>query len=608
MREGGAAWERSTGPQCRSGASTVPIMVFLRPLVFVTFYAIAMTTVRSQEEEAVWSVTGVPGRSSDLPCYLNPRTPGDRPKLILWYKRGIRTPVFTYDGREPQLQSGTHEAVGALTLSGGAATLTLTSVGEDSGGLYECRVDFFKSPTHTSLVNLTIIEPPRSVEVLDSQMGRAEDGIVGPYHEGQKVVLTCISWRGTPLPNVTWWREERLLDETWEVGDEGRQQVNNSLVVERLTREWHNATLTCAATNTPLAEPITASVTIKMFLLPTSVVIRGPGAVREGSQAELLCTSSGSRPPAKLTWAFEGRTLESVQLDPGYVGGGSEVSTARLLVNVTREHNGTRVACVATNPTRPESPLTNTTTLTVHYPPRVTATMGQNVDPSRLKVKDDVYFDCIVSANPHASPITWYHEGRVLIQNLTGGVILAGNSLALQSVKRQQAGRYTCSATNPLGTATSDPVTLRIKYSPVCLSSPTAYFIYDKPINITCTVSSYPAVSVIMWQWNNSNEVIETPSLEVSHDEASAQMTVHPLQSQEDRALSCWAVKRDGEADPNLWLLRQGRQDAAAAVVVSSCQHHRLVPQPHLPAPRRGRRWHHSLQGRGVFREQNALR
>ncbi|KAK8374603.1 hypothetical protein O3P69_019813 [Scylla paramamosain] len=265
--------------------------------------------------------------------------------------------------------------------------------------------------------------------------------------------------------------------------------------------------------------------------------------------------------------------------DPGYVGGGSEVSTARLLVNVTREHNGTRVACVATNPTRPESPLTNTTTLTVHCrssrlehsvinvpdipitpipvhgvrfsarinPPRVTATMGQNVDPSRLKVKDDVYFDCIVSANPHASPITWYHEGRVLIQNLTGGVILAGNSLALQSVKRQQAGRYTCSATNPLGTATSDPVTLRIKYSPVCLSSPTAYFIYDKPINITCTVSSYPAVSVIMWQWNNSNEVIETPSLEVSHDEASAQMTVHPLQSQEDRALSCWAVNEMGK-------------------------------------------------------------
>ena len=81
----------------------------------------------------------------------------------------------------------------------------------------------------------------------------------------------------------------------------------------------------------------------------------------------------------------------------------------------------------------------------------------------------------------------------------------------------------------------------------MCLSSPTAYFIYDKPINITCTVSSYPAVSVILWQWNNSNEVIETPSLEVTHDEASAKMTVHPLQSQEDRALSCWAVNEMGK-------------------------------------------------------------
>ena len=44
----------------------------------------------------VWSVTGVAGRASDLPCYLNPRTHGDRPKLILWYKRGIRTPVFRW--------------------------------------------------------------------------------------------------------------------------------------------------------------------------------------------------------------------------------------------------------------------------------------------------------------------------------------------------------------------------------------------------------------------------------------------------------------------------------------------------------------------------------
>lgn len=30
----------------------------------------------------------------------------------------------------------------------------------------------------------------------DSQTGRAEQGLVGPYHEGQKVILSCIAKRG----------------------------------------------------------------------------------------------------------------------------------------------------------------------------------------------------------------------------------------------------------------------------------------------------------------------------------------------------------------------------------------------------------------------------
>lgn len=81
--------------------------------------------------------------------------------------------------------------------------------------------------------------------------------------------------------------------------------------------------------------------------------------------------------------------------------------------------------------------------------------------------------------------------------------------------------------------------------SPECLSKPTAYFIYDKPINVTCTVSSYPAVSVILWQWNNSNEVIKRQSV-VDEDKASAQLTVQPQESHEDRKLSCWAGNEMG--------------------------------------------------------------
>ncbi|XP_069181042.1 kin of IRRE-like protein 2 isoform X2 [Procambarus clarkii] len=529
---------------CLPGVSAPPIMIFHRPLILVTFLLVAMATVRSQEDE-VWSVTGVAGRSSDLPCYLNPRTPGDRPKLILWYKRGGRTPVFSYDGRAPQLQSNFQQAGEALTVSRDAATLTIRSVGVEAAGLYECRVDFFKSPTHTSLVNLTIIEPPHSLEVMDSQTGRAKDGVIGPYYEGQKIIVTCLSRKGTPLPNVTWWQGEQLVDGVWEVT--GPSAVQNSLVVERLTREWHNATLTCRASNTHLADPVSVHVVVKMFLLPTSVVIANPGATREGEQLVLLCASKGSRPPAALSWTLNGLAVPAFKESPEFSTGLTAATTSTLVINATREHNGAKVVCRAQNPTRPKSPLSNSTTLNVHYPPTVKATLGRTLNISLLKEGDDVYFDCIVSANPQRSSITWYHEGTAQVQNVTQGVILAGDSLVLQKVGRRQAGQYTCSATNTITTATSDPVTLRIKYTPECLTSHTTYFIYDKPINITCTVSSYPAVNTIQWQWNNSHEVIVTQPEGESQDRASSQLTVQPVVSPEDRALSCWAVNEMGK-------------------------------------------------------------
>ncbi|XP_042241657.1 sialoadhesin-like [Homarus americanus] len=246
----------------------------------------------------------------------------------------------------------------------------------------------------------------------------------------------------------------------------------------------------------------------------------------------------------------EGEIVEEVveeveRKSPEY--GMGTTTTSTLVINVTREHDQAAVVCQAKNPTRPKSPLTNTTTLVVHYPPTVNATLGRTLKPSLLKEGDDVYFDCIVSANPEASSITWYHEGTAQVQNVTQGGILAGESLVLQKVGRRQAGQYTCAATNTITTTTSPPVTLRIKYTPECLTSPTTYFIYDKPINITCTVSSYPAVKSIQWQWNNSNEIISEQPITESLDRASAQLTVNPVASPEDRALSCWAVNEMGK-------------------------------------------------------------
>lgn len=62
-----------------------------------------------------------------------------------------------FDGRQTHQHTVLKENVGSLSVSRKEATLTMQNMTMESGGIYECRVDFFKSPTHTSLVNLTII-------------------------------------------------------------------------------------------------------------------------------------------------------------------------------------------------------------------------------------------------------------------------------------------------------------------------------------------------------------------------------------------------------------------------------------------------------------------
>ncbi|XP_068241323.1 B-cell receptor CD22-like [Palaemon carinicauda] len=495
----------------------------------------------SSQDDHVWSVIGVAGTSSDLPCYLNPRTPGDRPKLILWYKRGTRTPVFSHDGRVPQMRADIQQEGGRLAVGRNAATLTLESLRVEHAGVYECRVDFFKSPTHTNFVNLTVVEPPGSVQIFDSEGGQAKDGIIGPYREGMSITLTCRAIGGSPSPNVTWWREDKLLSGSWERKGEGL--VQNELKLNKLSREWHNESLTCIAANTHLASPFTVTILIQMFLLPTSVIISNPGSVREGEQVRLVCTSSGSRPSASLTWVIRGVTRTAEKENLMYAG----VTSSTLIANLTREDDGTEVTCRANNPAAPDYLVTNTTRLTVHYPPTVSASLGRSLRPELLKQGDDVYFTCTVAANPPASSIVWYHEDKVQVQNLSIGVILSGNSLVLQKVDRTRAGRYRCSAANKLAEVTSPPVNLRIRYEPVCQTSPTTYFIYDKPINVTCTVASYPAVRAIQWQWNSSTDVISTMPISEEDERVSAQLTVEPIKSKEDRTLTCWAVNEMGK-------------------------------------------------------------
>ncbi|CAL4082518.1 unnamed protein product, partial [Meganyctiphanes norvegica] len=466
-------------------------------------------------------------------------------QLILGMHKGKRM-SFMSENREKNYVTKTDlEVLWPKTLqksskkfSGLTGSVTVGDVGS-----YECRVDFFKSPTHNSFVNLSVIELPRKLTILSGPREVSQEGTLGPFRENQPLTLTCRAEGGAPAPNVTWHRGGDLLDGTW--SQEGPRRVRNDVEVNSLSRLWHNETISCRATNTLLAHPVTAHVTIDMYLRPTSVMLTGPGPTLEGETVRFRCTSEGSKPPAVLSWAFAGVPIQGERENTHY---GSTTSST-LMVAVNRTNDGVEVTCTAANPAMPNDYISDSTSLTVHYSPAVKATLGRPFVPKQLKEGDDVYFDCEVQANPPATQVTWYHEGMAVVQNLSVGVVLSGDSLVLQKVDRRRAGSYHCAATNTIATQTSEIVDLRIRYHPDCHTSPTTYFIFDKPINASCTIAAYPLVTSVYWQWHNSTENITTQPVSSNGDKVTAQLLVDPTETTEERVLKCWAHNLMGEQE-----------------------------------------------------------
>lgn len=74
------------------------------------------------------------------------------------------------------------------------------------------------------------------------------------------LLFVCIL--GHPQPNVHWWRNNELIDQTFELFED---KVANVLSLDRVGRENVDDKLVCRATNSKLTKMVTAAVSANVY-------------------------------------------------------------------------------------------------------------------------------------------------------------------------------------------------------------------------------------------------------------------------------------------------------------------------------------------------------
>ncbi|XP_037080719.1 hemicentin-1-like [Pollicipes pollicipes] len=491
----------------------------------------------------VHTARGVVGGDVTLPCAAMSPRPGDKLELVLWYRHDSSSPFYTYDGRGQPQRRGKH-MTDDLSAPRGRVGLTFDPWGLEVGalqerdaGTYVCRAEFEASSTQTSVIQLEVIVPPGEPLVFDDRR-RVVTNWTSAVPEGRSLFLTCEVSQGSPPPTLTWTLNGRELDTATSIAVDGT--VRSDLEMSRVTRADLAAQLTCTAANTNLTTSKAVSVRVDMVLAPLVTQIRNvPLAVSEGRVYQVTCHSSGSRPPAAITWTLDDRKVTSGIVEKISAGGNLTTSSFSLTVPAVRRP--LRLRCSARNPHLPLAPASGDTKhLVVYYKPIVTLEFGRNLDPNRIREGNDVYFECNIQAHPPVDQVQWLHKGRWLEPSRQEGIIITAHSLVLPNVSMAQSGDYACQAANAEGRSRSRPVALHVLYAPRCEQpSQVLYFLPGRPVEVTCRVTSEPAKVRFKWVINRSTAERET--IDVNRFTSSGRSSVlrYTLGSAEYAVIAC---------------------------------------------------------------------
>ncbi|KAF2343953.1 CD80-like immunoglobulin C2-set, partial [Trinorchestia longiramus] len=177
-----------------------------------------------------------------------------------------------------------------------------------------------------------------------------------------------------------------------------------------LTKDHAGINLTCRASNNNLTAPIVKSVSLNVYLHPTSVEVSSltHEAFEEDNEARLECETEGSIPAANISWTKTvAGVTENLPASVQQLGG---KSVSRLRISPKYTDHGAKIVCRAHNPYLSGPGMTSTVSLNVKFAPRVSLHLGTSLAGRPINEAEDVYFECEVQCNPSPRSIMWRRD------------------------------------------------------------------------------------------------------------------------------------------------------------------------------------------------------
>ncbi|XP_045502361.1 carcinoembryonic antigen-related cell adhesion molecule 5-like [Colias croceus] len=519
-------------------------MANLSEIVFVL--VILIRTSMEIVESNIIQVWSAPGGETRMPCDL--AASARDVAMMMWFKDGDRMPIYTVDFRNgPPIhwavagEFGTRSHFVLNESDPSSAHLVVEKVTQLDEGVYRCRIDYIDAPTRNYRVNLTVIVPPESPRVLDSEGREVEGSLAGPYREGQELKLTCQADGGKPPPDITWYHgDDRLAI---------ARDASSCLVRVTLSREMSGAKLRCRV-DPPLLKTIVRDVTLKLYLKPQYVRVTGGGPTRASHERSFVCTTRGSKPAPNVDWFINAQRIDS-SLTQVEVDG--EVTKSILTWRVRREDSGRELACRVSNPWFPAHTLEDSIVLEVLYPPIPQISLIEPRDSRQLREDQDAVLLCSADASPPAYNFSFYKgfEDHLVRDDPIGGISIEGQKLFLHNLRRHHSARYRCRAWNSEGSGLSEPMNLNVLSRPECSAGSVVQHIAGAPggeVRARCSVSAPSARDAgplkFYWTYNGTKDVLPIPVSNVT-TMGSSSTVIHGLPSIDDEEdlgwLACWA-------------------------------------------------------------------